>query len=67
MYTLKSNPFYRQITEDLKRHKSTKFTKSQNIDKDFRCPFLIDFNYITEDTYEINMQKRKLDEKTPYQ
>lgn len=39
VYTLKGNSFYRQIIEDLKRHKSTKFTKSQNIDKDVRCPF----------------------------
>ena len=37
---LEGNSFYRKMTEDLSRHKSTKFTREErSVDKALRSPF----------------------------
>ena len=65
--TLKGNSFYRKMIEDLRRHKSTKFTgEEKDVDKVLRSPFFDNLEEIGG-AYEITEVKQTVMIKRPYQ
>ena len=64
---MKGNSFYGKIIEDVRRHKSTKFTRKEMfVDKAFRPPFFDNLGEIGG-AYEIKEFKRTVMIKRPYQ